>query len=160
MPLIGYYSIYPAEVCQEPKRVGNCSDRLPRFGHNPLTNRCVYFTYSGCGGNRNNFRSSADCELYCVLPKLICTQSLQVGNCKATIPRYYFNRVTQMCEQFAYTGCKGNDNNFQVLDDCQHLCVAHAKIAQKGTSASGSDEVENDLDDGSRYRTDKYSPWM
>lgn len=53
----------------------------------------------------------------CQLPK-------EVGNCKARRPRFFHNNETGTCEQFTYSGCRGNDNNFVSLQDCQRLCLA------------------------------------
>uniref|UniRef100_A0A1I8EWG0 BPTI/Kunitz inhibitor domain-containing protein n=1 Tax=Wuchereria bancrofti TaxID=6293 RepID=A0A1I8EWG0_WUCBA len=57
-------------------------------------------------------------------PKLhaICSQPLRLGNCKENIRRYWYNAVNHACQIFNYTGCQGNDNNFETLLECQNTC--------------------------------------
>ncbi|XP_067907458.1 tauPI-stichotoxin-Hcr2d-like [Heterodontus francisci] len=57
----------------------------------------------------------ADSQNVCLLPKV-------VGPCKALFPRYYYNMETQMCEKFAYGGCRGNGNNFETMEECVLQC--------------------------------------
>uniref|UniRef100_A0A5S6Q5D2 BPTI/Kunitz inhibitor domain-containing protein n=1 Tax=Trichuris muris TaxID=70415 RepID=A0A5S6Q5D2_TRIMR len=48
---------------------------------------------------------------------------MDIGPCKAAIPRWYFNSHTRTCEQFTYGGCEGNMNNFESREDCQGRCM-------------------------------------
>ena len=59
------------------------------------------------------------------LPKRCCLPK-KVGPCKASIPRYYYNKDTEQCEAFTYGGCKGNRNNFKTLKQCNRVC--HGKL--------------------------------
>jgi len=38
---------------------------LPRYYFNAAENKCKMFLYSGCGGNKNNFRTQNVCENKC-----------------------------------------------------------------------------------------------
>lgn len=53
----------------------------------------------------------------------ICIEPLIKGDCNSTHLRYYYDRDSDTCRLFYYTGCKGNNNNFGSLVDCQRLCV-------------------------------------
>ncbi|KAJ1367204.1 NAD(P)H-quinone oxidoreductase subunit 5, chloroplastic [Parelaphostrongylus tenuis] len=53
----------------------------------------------------------------------ICIEPLMQGDCNSAHLRYYYDRDTDTCRLFYYTGCKGNNNNFGSLIDCQKLCV-------------------------------------
>lgn len=36
-----------------------------RYYYDEQTSQCLTFTYTGCGGGKNQFDRSRDCELYC-----------------------------------------------------------------------------------------------
>ena len=55
----------PSEICRLPALYGLCQGSTSRFFFNELSGRCEPFTYSGCGGNRNNFETLNDCIEEC-----------------------------------------------------------------------------------------------
>nr|XP_023022282.1 spondin-1-like [Leptinotarsa decemlineata] len=59
-------------------------------------------------------------EAICRLPK-------DVGSCKSNIDRWYFDTLKGECEIFSYSGCDGNLNNFNTLEQCQTLCAKYQK---------------------------------
>lgn len=52
------------------------------------------------------------------------------GPCKAHMPRYFFNILTQQCEEFIYGGCGGNQNRFDTIDECKEQCTAGRFVEQ------------------------------
>nr|XP_046260112.1 tissue factor pathway inhibitor a isoform X2 [Scatophagus argus] len=54
------------EMCFRPVEQGTCHGAERRFAFNPRTKRCQMFSYSGCGGNENNFTSRKDCITKCI----------------------------------------------------------------------------------------------
>uniref|UniRef100_A0A1S4L6R3 Uncharacterized protein n=2 Tax=Ixodes scapularis TaxID=6945 RepID=A0A1S4L6R3_IXOSC len=55
-------------VCKLRASHGHCeSGQEPqlRYFYNQYTERCEVFTYSGCGGNENNFKTRHECEVRC-----------------------------------------------------------------------------------------------
>ncbi|XP_078330109.1 uncharacterized protein LOC111117500 isoform X2 [Crassostrea virginica] len=52
-------------VCSQSKVVGRCRAAFPRYWFNSQTNRCESFTYGGCGGNENNFKTLQECQRRC-----------------------------------------------------------------------------------------------
>uniref|UniRef100_G3THG9 Tissue factor pathway inhibitor n=1 Tax=Loxodonta africana TaxID=9785 RepID=G3THG9_LOXAF len=56
--------------CYSPKDEGLCSANVTRYYFNPRHKICEAFTYTGCGGNDNNFVSMQDC-------KQVCTKALK-----------------------------------------------------------------------------------
>ncbi|CAI4222664.1 unnamed protein product [Auanema sp. JU1783] len=52
----------------------------------------------------------------------ICNLALAVGSCTAPGVRYYYDSSSARCNQFMYSGCGGNANNFQSLASCQATC--------------------------------------
>ncbi|XP_022242306.1 PI-actitoxin-Aeq3b-like [Limulus polyphemus] len=51
-----------------------------------------------------------------------CDLEPETGPCGAYIPRFYFNKETETCEQFIYGGCGGNRNNFETIEECHEVC--------------------------------------
>ena len=58
------YSL-PDTTCVLPTKVGPCRAKLTRWYYDPDIRRCATFTYGGCRGNTNNFRSEKSCMRYC-----------------------------------------------------------------------------------------------
>lgn len=55
-------------------------------------------------------------------PTEICELTKEIGPCKASIPRFYYNSEKQKCEEFIYGGCGGNANNFETQEECEYMC--------------------------------------
>ncbi|XP_058039425.1 tissue factor pathway inhibitor 2 [Ahaetulla prasina] len=51
--------------CYSPIEEGSCSASVSRFYYNARTKTCERFTYSGCGGNNNNFTTEKSCLRIC-----------------------------------------------------------------------------------------------
>lgn len=105
--------------CLLPKVTGLCRARFPRFYFNEAKGRCEGFTFGGCGGNGNNFKTLKECKQTC-----ICPLPPQTGHCRGYFPRYHFDEASGQCEKFIYGGCGGNENNFKTLKECQQTCGA------------------------------------
>ncbi|GFS44852.1 uncharacterized protein NPIL_560191 [Nephila pilipes] len=52
-----------------------------------------------------------------------CTFPLEKGNCTRSIPRFYYDAEDEMCNEFSYSGCHGNANNFQSYEQCEDNCL-------------------------------------
>ncbi|KAK7881022.1 hypothetical protein WMY93_030611 [Mugilogobius chulae] len=64
----------------------------------------------------------------------ICSQKAEVGMCKASLPRFFFNSSSGSCEEFIYGGCGGNKNNFDSQAQCEAACPG-VKAADEGESS-------------------------
>jgi len=53
-----------------------------------------------------------------------CYLEVAAGNCSEQLQRWYFDNRTGLCQPFTYTGCGGNDNNFNSTAYCYHACNA------------------------------------
>ncbi|KAH9509637.1 U-actitoxin-Avd3l, partial [Bulinus truncatus] len=51
-----------------------------------------------------------------------CLQPVDRGTCTGNYIRYYYNKNTGSCQQFTYSGCGGNYNRFNSLDQCRKSC--------------------------------------
>ncbi|GFR23990.1 papilin, partial [Trichonephila clavata] len=58
-------SLSSFSFCGLPASVGPCKDFEVRYHYNMLTDKCETFNYSGCEGNRNNFKTKEACEKEC-----------------------------------------------------------------------------------------------
>ncbi|NXJ09694.1 TFPI2 inhibitor, partial [Odontophorus gujanensis] len=66
-------------------------------------------------------RGLTDKQRACLLPP-------DDGPCRALVPRWYYDRYTQSCQEFSYGGCHGNANNFLSYDDCEKSCWTIKKV--------------------------------
>jgi len=133
-------------LCSLPKDGGKCRGFFERYFFNIVTGKCESFVYGGCDGNKNNFESIEECKKGCASSSSsalsgssgtqeikkdinVCELPKVVGNCKALIPAYYFDSKTKSCEEFNYSGCGNNGNNFDSIAQCQSKCAAAASSA-------------------------------
>ncbi|XP_034400941.1 tissue factor pathway inhibitor 2 isoform X2 [Cyclopterus lumpus] len=118
------------QICRFPKEEGPCRALFHRYFFNMTTMQCESFHYGGCQGNSNRFQDLATCKEYCSPRKTIpvlCLDPLDKGRCSASIPRFYYNTVTKMCDEFIYSGCGGSSNNFVSRQNCMSVCVKGKK---------------------------------
>ncbi|VDP09778.1 unnamed protein product [Soboliphyme baturini] len=120
----------PYNVCLHPRDSGHCQQQFLRWWYNQNADACEQFMYTGCGGNGNNFDSRLSCEARCsvaasshlpavMLSQEICSFSMEYGTCRGSFSRWAYNRVMQLCVQFVYSGCGGNENNFDSKHNCE-----------------------------------------
>ncbi|NWS00697.1 TFPI1 inhibitor, partial [Motacilla alba] len=67
-PTVSVFSCKPPPIpslCVTPMDRGLCRAKELRFFYNFSTGRCHPFSYSGCGGNENNFTSRKSCLRIC-----------------------------------------------------------------------------------------------
>ncbi|XP_078124189.1 tissue factor pathway inhibitor 2 [Sander vitreus] len=122
------------QICRFPKEEGPCRALFRSYFFNMTTMQCELFHYGGCQGNSNRFKDLTSCKEYCSPQKtvpVLCLDPLDKGRCSASIPRYYYNTATKMCEEFIYSGCGGSSNNFVSKHNCMEVC---AKGGKKHTS--------------------------
>ena len=50
------------KACYMEQDFGHCKALIPRFYYNLSTGNCEEFTFGGCGGNENNFKTKSECE--------------------------------------------------------------------------------------------------
>ena len=84
--------------------------------------KCVQFSYGGCGGTENLYDTETECNEECNpaamgRPRTLeaCSLPRDRGHCFARLPVYGFNQETNRCEKFFYGG-----NDF--------LCIYYSHI--------------------------------
>lgn len=132
---------------------GSCRDYFSRWYYDNSDGYCKQFVYGGCGGNLNRFESESSCRQRCnakppvggYLNKInfsnntcdywfctcqnvyrfadVCTLMAEPGNCHGSEMRYYYDDVLGKCTEFEYTGCEGNGNNFETIEECAKVCL-------------------------------------
>ncbi|KAI1237017.1 hypothetical protein IHE44_0014269 [Lamprotornis superbus] len=65
LPNVGHKPPPIPSLCMTPMDRGLCRAKELRFFYNYSTGRCRPFSYSGCGGNENNFISRKSCLRIC-----------------------------------------------------------------------------------------------
>ena len=53
---------------------------------------------------------------------LFCSLSPELGPCNFNRRRFFFNATSNLCEEFTYGGCHGNENRFKNLMSCKKIC--------------------------------------
>uniref|UniRef100_A0A7M4FW50 BPTI/Kunitz inhibitor domain-containing protein n=1 Tax=Crocodylus porosus TaxID=8502 RepID=A0A7M4FW50_CROPO len=51
-----------------------------------------------------------------------CRLPVQKGLCDAYSRRFFFNATAARCQEFLYSGCRGNTNNFRTREECVQTC--------------------------------------
>ena len=52
----------------------------------------------------------------------MCKLQADIGPCKKSELRWYFDDNLQTCRKFTFGGCQGNGNNFETKDECVLAC--------------------------------------
>jgi len=116
------------DKCLLPKEVGPCKMNKDMFYFDVGTRKCTSFKYGGCKGNENQFSTIEDCKSVCkeYMPEKeassVCQQPKASGRCRGFQKKFYFNSNSGGCDEFVYTGCQGNENRFDSLDECETTC--------------------------------------
>ncbi|XP_077688597.1 chelonianin [Eretmochelys imbricata] len=71
------------DICRLPPEQGPCKGRIPRYFYNPASRTCESFIYGGCKGNKNNFKTKAECVHACRPPERpgVCPKTSGPGIC-------------------------------------------------------------------------------
>ncbi|XP_061503190.1 papilin isoform X3 [Anopheles gambiae] len=141
--------------CQLPMDNGDreCSPYEARYYFSTQTGTCELFTYTGCGGNGNNFQRKEECERSCGSEgqgeQDVCQLPHAYGECSGNEERWFYEPHEQRCVRFAYSGCGGNGNNFASEAECERSCPAGGR-APVDVDVRGPHEQQPAAGNGSR----------
>lgn len=77
------------DQCSQVKDEGICPGNVPRFYFDKTAERCLLFSYGGCGGNTNNFVTEEGCISTCGGPAGALLHAIQLhGN---IVIHFYFS---------------------------------------------------------------------
>ena len=57
--------LYFSARCFLPKDPGPCKKHVPSYYYDKTTSQCQFFSYGGCEGNQNRFKSVDECSDSC-----------------------------------------------------------------------------------------------
>lgn len=78
-----------------------------------------------------------DCAFDIETAKTVCSLEPETGSCRGAYKRFYYIPARQACEEFEFSGCRGNQNNFLSRDDCLSAC-SQVRSAAGSQSASAT----------------------
>ena len=52
-------------------------------------------------------------KLNFILLLIACGLDQDMGPCRASIQRFFYDKSSKSCKEFSYGGCAGNENNFE-----------------------------------------------
>ncbi|KAK8760661.1 hypothetical protein V5799_028071 [Amblyomma americanum] len=110
------------ETCFMRYEAGPCINLEVRWFYDKQDGVCREFSYGGCLGNGNRFRSRRDCEAMCFSAQDICTLPKVQGPCSGSFEQWFYDPEKDRCDLFIYGGCQGNANRFNTRDDCEERC--------------------------------------
>ena len=128
--------------CLQVKDPGDCSAAFTRYYYSLPGDACIQFTWTGCGGNKNNFLTEDHCLSACTgygassdsmedpdlnSPQHLCALPAEPGKCdgqeqEQDLDRFFFSPRAGHCQHFTFTGCQGNLNNFNTAEACEKAC--------------------------------------
>lgn len=101
-----------------------------------------------CPDTPITFSSFNDCKAHCIKSNIPaqCLLPKVPGPCLNSFHNFYYNSTLRACEEFVYSGCEGNANNFETLDECKKTCNVSSQVAiQPPNISSGTEDGNNHL---------------
>ncbi|XP_059045746.1 tissue factor pathway inhibitor-like isoform X2 [Achroia grisella] len=110
---------------------GPCRADIIQWYFDVKQRKCYRFFWGGCQGNGNKFESKNECLEYCYInttsPRqqipFFCSLSFDYGNCFGYYNRWTWDKYAKTCKRRLYSGCGGNQNNFESHAECLATCL-------------------------------------
>ncbi|XP_011062335.1 PREDICTED: papilin [Acromyrmex echinatior] len=113
---------FQPEFCFLLDEHGPCSENQVKWFYDSRDGVCKQFRYGGCQSNGNNFNTREECEYRCGEVQDPCTLPEVIGPCDGFVKQFYYDKRTDSCYEFEYSGCQGNKNRFQDRESCEKKC--------------------------------------
>lgn len=135
------YPFFFPHRCLLPVDSGMCRAAFENTFYNSTSAMCERFTYGGCMGNKNNFKTIDECQITCrefILKKINsptdrprglpshfpspCDYPPNSGDCTKhySYIAVYYNKTSKKCERFMT--CEKNKNHFNTDAVCYQTC--------------------------------------
>lgn len=104
-----------------------CSDGVTAAkGENFEGCTCATSRYGCCPDGVTDAQGSQfdGCENIPTIPQKACSINKDGGTCSNYTVKYFFDMEYGGCSRFWYSGCGGNDNRFETLEECKGTCEA------------------------------------
>ena len=93
-------------------------------------NQFVFQFLFSCKGNSNRFSTLESCENSCkhhsllITAKRRCSLPKKAGSpqCTKKEAKWFFDTKAKGCRPFIFSGCDGNENSFDSVDECEQAC--------------------------------------
>ncbi|KAG6464247.1 hypothetical protein O3G_MSEX014386 [Manduca sexta] len=110
---------------------GPCRADIIQWYFDVKQRKCYRFFWGGCQGNGNRFETEKECFTYCHLntsapPASIpffCSLAFDYGTCFGHYNRWAWDKFAKTCKRRLYSGCGGNQNNFESRAECLSTCL-------------------------------------
>ncbi|XP_012548928.1 tissue factor pathway inhibitor-like [Bombyx mandarina] len=110
---------------------GPCRADIVQWYFDVKQHRCYRFFWGGCQGNGNKFETEKECRDYCYLNTTtailqiphFCSLSFDYGTCFGYYHRWTWDKFFKTCKRRLYSGCGGNQNNFETRAECFSTCL-------------------------------------
>ncbi|XP_035438283.1 BPTI/Kunitz domain-containing protein [Spodoptera frugiperda] len=110
---------------------GPCRADIVQWYFDAKQEKCYRFFYGGCQGNGNRYPSQSDCLDRCYVNSNLsknpipqfCNLAFDYGHCFGQYNRWGWDPLYKGCRRRLYSGCGGNQNNFETLSECMATCL-------------------------------------
>ncbi|XP_023238974.1 uncharacterized protein LOC111637659 [Centruroides sculpturatus] len=118
---------HPCQICQCQLGKVKCEQLLMPGCHDPcIPNPCQNGGLCHQKGDYTDFICRCPATYvgqFCQFNINFCIYSKRYGDCHENRIMWYFNRFTQRCEEYVYSGCGASPNSFASSTECEKRCI-------------------------------------
>jgi hypothetical protein len=96
--------------------------------------RCLIYTLETRGENKSFFIISTD----------TCHAPVSSGTCREEVPKWFFNKRINLCQEFLWGGCEEGANRYSTSEECEMICIHKQEIQRTpGNNTTAGNAGEN-----------------